>query len=211
MSNLGYLRVSTFVQDADNQRLALLEFARRENLRIDDFLQVTVSSRKSFKHRRIDELLARVQPGDQIIVAELSRLGRSVGEIVSIVDSLVKRQVSLIAIKEGIRLNGVQDIQTKIMVTIISLLSEIERDLLSSRTKEGLIAARAKGKTLGRPKGSLGITKLDGREASIQDLLEKRVSIASIAKIHGVNRATVYSFMRSRGLSRPTSAGSIAG
>lgn len=202
MANLGYLRVSTLLQDVDNQKLALLEFARRERMQVDDFIEVTVSSRKSFKLRRLDEVLAKLQETDTLIVAELSRLGRSVGEVVSLVAELVRRKINLITIKENIRLSGHQDIQTKVMITVISLLAELERDLLSARTKEGLIAARARGKTLGRPRGSLGTSKLTGQELAIQGLLDKHVSIASIAKIHSVDRATVYSFIASRGLVR---------
>ena len=108
--------------------------------------------------------------------------------------------IRFIAVKEGIRLNGSQDMQTKVMVTMFSLFAEIERDLISMRTKEGLAAARASGKKLGRPKGALGKLELGGREDEIRRFLALDISKASIAKITGVDRSTLYNFIRSRGL-----------
>ena len=104
-----------------------------------------MSSRKSTKQRGIDELLERLNPGDTLITSELSRLGRSLGQIIQIVDELVKRKVIFIAVKENIKLNAKQDIQTKVMVAMFGLFAEIERDLISERTKQGLAVARKKG------------------------------------------------------------------
>lgn len=200
MKTIAYLRVSKDSQDVKNQRLAILEFARKEKVEVDDFVEITVSSRKSTKERKVDQLLEQLDTGDMLIVSELSRMGRSVGEIITTVDILVKKKIRFIAVKEGIRLNGSQDMQTKVMVTMFSLFAEIERDLISMRTKEGLAAAKASGKKLGRPKGVLGKSKLDGREDEIERLLALNVSKASIAKITGVDRSTLYNFIRSRGL-----------
>ena len=148
----------------------------------------------------IDLLLEKLETADMLIVSELSRMGRSVGEIIATVDTLVKKKIRFITVKENIRLNGSQDIQTKVMVTMFSLFAEIERDLISMRTKEGLAAAKASGKKLGRRKGALGKSKLDGREDEIKRLLDLDVSKASIAKITGVDRSTLYNFIRSRGI-----------
>jgi DNA invertase Pin-like site-specific DNA recombinase len=148
----------------------------------------------------LDTVLAQVHPGDLILVSELSRLGRSVGQIIQLVDRLLKQRVQLVAIKENIRLNGIQDLQTKVMITLFGLFAEIERDLIAERTKEGLAAARAKGRLPGRPKGVLGTSKLTGREAEIQSLLAKTVSKASIAKILGTSRSTLHHFIQSRRL-----------
>jgi DNA invertase Pin-like site-specific DNA recombinase len=200
MLTLAYLRVSKDTQDVTHQRLAILEFARRERLTVDEFLEVSISSRRSIKERKVDLLLARLAPGDILIVSELSRLGRSVGEIITTVDTLVKGQIQLRAIKEGLRLNGAQDLHTRVMVTMFGLFAEIERELISLRTKEALAAARAAGKRLGRPRGTRGRSKLDGKETQIKELLALHVSKASIAKITGVDRATLYHFMRSRRL-----------
>ena len=200
MKTIAYLRVSTGGQDLDSQRLAILDYAHRHRLHVDDFVEVTVSSRKTLKARGLDGLCAGMQAGDLLLVSELSRLGRSVGQIIQIVDDLVKNQIRLVAIKEDIRLDGRQDIQSKVMVTLFGLFAEIERDLISERTREGLAAAKAKGHLAGRPKGSLGQSRLDGREAEIKMLLGKQVSKASIAKIMDVSRSTLLHFIRSRAL-----------
>ena len=133
-------------------------------------------------------MLLRTIAASLLLPRELSRLGRSLGQIIQAVDQLLKKGVSLIAIKESIRLEGKQDLQTKVTIALFGLFAEIERDLISERTKEGLAAARARGRLLGRPKGSLGPSKLDGKEGEIQMLLGKKVSKASIAKILDVAR-----------------------
>ena len=122
------------------------------------------------------------------------------GEIITTVDTLVRKNIRFIAVKEGIRLNGEQSLQTKVMITMFSLFAEIERELISMRTKEALAKAKAEGKKLGRPKGALGKSKLDGKKEEIRKLLELKVSKASIAKITGVDRSTLYNFIKSRGI-----------
>lgn len=200
MKTIAYLRVSKDSQDVRNQRLAILEFAQREKLAISEFMELSGSSRRSPKARQIDLLLTRLASGDTLIVSELSRMGRSVGEILTTVDALVKQRVQFMAIKEGIRLNGAQNLQSKVMITLFGLFADIERELISMRTKEGLAAARAAGKRLGRPKGKLGQSRLNGKEEEIQRLLSLHVSKSSIAKITGVDRSTLYHFIRSRHL-----------
>lgn len=203
MKTVAYLRVSTGGQDLDSQRLAILDYAHRHHLHIDDFVEVTVSSRKTLKERGVEGLCAGLQAGDLMLVSELSRLGRSVGQIIQVVDSLVKNHIRFVAIKENIQLNGQQqDIQSKVMVTMFGLFAEIERDLISERTREGLAAARAKGNLPGRPKGSHGQSRLDGKEAEIRVLLGKQVSKTSIAKIMDVSRSTLLHFIRSRALGK---------
>lgn len=200
MRTVAYLRISTGGQELDNQRLAILDYAHRHHLQIDEFLEIQASSRRSLKERGLEGLFAGMHGGDLMLVSELSRLGRSVGQIIQIVDDLVKHQIRFIAIKENIQLDGQQDMQSKVMVTMFGLFAEIERDLISQRTCEGLVAARAKGHLPGRPKGSRGQSRLDGKEAEISMLLGKKVSKASIAKIMDVSRSTMLHFIRSRGL-----------
>jgi len=200
MKTVAYLRISTGGQDLDNQRLAILDYAHRHRLQIDEFLEIQASSRRSLKERGLEGVFAGMHGGDLMLVSELSRLGRSVGQIIQIVDDLVKHQIRFIAIKENIQLDGQQDMQSKVMVTMFGLFAEIERDLISQRTCEGLVAARAKGHLPGRPKGSRGQSRLDGKEAEISMLLGKKVSKASIAKIMDVSRSTMLHFIRSRGL-----------
>lgn len=131
MNTIAYLRVSTGGQELSNQRLAILDYAQHHHLHIDKFLEVQASSRKSLKERGIDGLFADIAAGDLVLVSELSRLGRSVGQVIQIVDDLLKHQIRLVAIKENIHLDGKQDIQSKVMVTMFGLFAEIERDLIS--------------------------------------------------------------------------------
>ena len=178
MRTIAYLRISTAGQDCNNQRLAILDYAHQHKMTIDEFVSIQVSSQKTLKQRGILELLDSLEPKDILLVSELSRLGRSVGQIIQMVDYLVKNQIRLVAIKES-----------------------IERDLISERTKEGIAAARAKGKVIGRPKGILGKSKFDGNEDDIRLLLRKEVGITSIAKIMGVSRTTLRHFIKTRKLS----------
>src|SRR4051795_4180804 len=211
MKTIAYLRVSTGSQDLANQKLAVLDYARQKGFAVDRFIEAKVSSRKGRGQRRIEELLGSLAAGDRLVVSELSRLGRSLGQVIQIVDELVKRKVRFTAIKESIRFEGKQDLQTKVMIALFGLFAEVERDLISERTKEGLAAARAKGRLLGRPKGSRGKSKLDGKEGEIRMLLEKEVSKASIAKIVGVSRTALHHFIRTRKISPKASKGKPRG
>jgi DNA invertase Pin-like site-specific DNA recombinase len=122
--------------------------------------EAQASSRKTPAQRGIEDLLGTLAAGDRLVVSELSRLGRSLGQVIRIVDELVKQKVHFVAIKEAIRFDEKQDMQTKVMIALFGLFAEVERELISQRTKEGLAVARAKGRLLGRPKGSLGKSKL---------------------------------------------------
>src|SRR5258708_3524557 len=207
MKTVAYLRISTGSQDLANQKLAILDYASTNRFAIDRFVEAQASSRKGRDQRRVEELLGVLAAGDRLVVSELSRLGRSLGQVIQLVDELVKRKVRFIAIKEAIRFEGKQDMQTKVMVALFGLFAEVERDLISERTKEGLVAARARGRLLGRPKGSRGRSKLDGKEGEIRMLLEKQVSQASIAKIMGVSSTNLRHFIRPRKLTPETSNG----
>jgi DNA invertase Pin-like site-specific DNA recombinase len=200
MSVWAYLRVSRDGQDTNHQRFAILEFAHKEKLHIDDFIEVEVSSRRSRKERCIDFLSDSLKEGDSLIVSELSRLGRSLGEVVSLVDDLHKRKIKFIAIKEKIHLADKYDMQSKVAITFFSLFAELERDLNSLRTKEALAALKREGKRLGRPKGIVGKSRLDGKETEISKLVGLKVSKTSIARIMEVDRSTLLNFMRSRKL-----------
>ena len=196
MKTVAYLRVSTGSQNLANQKLAILEHARQKHFAVDRFVEVQASSRQGRDQRRSDELLDSLTAGDRLVVSELSRLG----QVIQIVEELVKRKICFTAIKESIHFEGKQDLQTKVMIALFGLFAEVERDLISERTKEGLAAARAKGRLLGRPKGALGKSKLDGKEEEIRILLQKQVSKASIAKIVGVSRTALHHFINSRKL-----------
>jgi DNA invertase Pin-like site-specific DNA recombinase len=211
MKTIAYLRVSTGSQDLANQKLAVLDYARQKQFAIDRFVEAQASTRKGRDQRRIEELLGTLATGDRLVVSELSRLGRSLSQVIQIVDELVKRKIRFIAIKEAIRFEGKQDMQNKVMVALFGLFAEVERDLISERTKEGMAAARARGRLLGRPKGSLGTSQLDGKEGEIRLLLEKEVSKRSIAKIVGVSATALRHFVRTRKLAPEASKGRARG
>ena len=200
VKTVAYLRVSTAQQDVRSQRIAIREYARKHDFRIDDFIEATASEQVPEKRQRLDGLINVLQRGDRLVVSELSRLGRSLGQIVAILDALAKAGVAFVAMKENIRIEGKRDIQTKVMTTLFALFAEVERDLISERTREGLAKARASGRKLGRPKGSLGVSRLSGKEDDIRRFLELGVSKTAIAKLTGVSRTTLYSFMSTRGL-----------
>ena len=198
MKTVAYLRVSTGSQDLATQKLVILDFTQKRRFTVDEFIESQASSRKSPIERRIEEMLGTLQSGDRLLVSELSRLGRSLGQVLQIVATLIERKIRFIAIKEAIEVEGKQDLRTKVMIALFGLFAEVERDLISERTKEGLAAAKAKGKLLGRPKGALGKSKLDGKEEDIRMLLGKEVSKASIAKILDVSRSALYHFIETR-------------
>ena len=200
MKTVAYLRVSTRSQDLANQKNAILDYAQRKRIAVDRFIEMQVSSRRVRHRESIENLLLDLEAGDRLLVSELSRLGRSLGQVIQIVDTLVHRKIQFTAIKENINFEGKQDMQTKVMVALFGLFAEVERDLISERTKEGLATAKAQGRLLGRRKGQAGKSKLDGKEQVIRDLLNKNVSKSSIAKILVVSRTALYHFIKTRQL-----------
>ena len=200
MKTLAYLRVSGSAQDLKNQKFEILEYAQKNNLKVDEFIEVEISSRKDKDERRITELFGKLNGEDTLIVSELSRLGRSTVEVITMVNALIEMKVRFIAIKQNLVINGKNDLQTKVMITMFGLFSELERDLISNRTVEALKAKRASGVTLGRPKGKLGISKLDDKREHIQELLNHRVSKSAIARMLGVSRTTLIEFIESRNI-----------
>lgn len=148
---IAYLRVSTVKQDLQNQMIEIENYCSKEGIKIDETIRVELSSRRSRKDRLIDNLLKDLRSGDTLVVAELSRLGRSLVEVVDTVNTLIKKKVKFVAIKQGMQINGKNDMATKMLVGMFGLMAEIERDLISERTKAGLVRARAEGKKLGNP------------------------------------------------------------
>lgn len=198
---IAYVRVSTDDQDYRNQKFEILNYCDRSGMKVDKWLEVEMSSRRSAKDRRIDELLSNLKSNDRLLVSELSRLGRSTGEVIQLIKSLTDQKIEFVAVKQGFRINSQnnKDMTSKVMVTIFSLLAELERDLISERTKMGLARARASGKKLGRPKGP-GKSKLDGKEDVIIGFLDKGVTRANIARILDVTWGTMDNFIKTRGL-----------
>lgn len=180
---VAYLRASTDKQDIQNQKYEILDYANTRSLKVDEWMAITISSRKTTKQRRIDELLEKLQDSDTLIVTELSRLGRSTAEVIGLVNELIGRQIRMVVIKQNLDLNQ-HDMSSKIITTIFSLLAELERDLISLRTKEALAAKRAAGVKLGKPKGTVQESKFDEQRERIEELLGLGVSIRRIAYKH---------------------------
>lgn len=181
----AYLRASTDKQDLDQQRLQILDYARTHQLHIDEFIAITISSRKSAKERRIDELQERLSAGDTLIVTELSRLGRSTGQIISLIDELLQQDICVIVIKQQLMLDRNQsDLQSLTMVTLLSLFAEMERMMISRRTKEALATKKAQGIKLGKPLGTVQESIYDNDRERIVELLQLGVSIRHISTHH---------------------------
>ncbi len=152
MLTLGYIRVSTELQDLSKQKHLLLEYAQQQRIVIDQFIEIEVSSRKTPYERRITELLELLSSGDHLLVAELSRLGRNMLETLNIITDLSEKGIRITFVRQPELSTTGQ--HGKLLLAIYSYFAESERDYISLRTKQGLAAARAQGKLLGRPKGS---------------------------------------------------------
>lgn len=196
----AYLSVSTGGQDLDQQKLAIFDDARRPCTPGADLMELHGALGSPAQREQWLALIDTLEPGDRFIVSELSRLGRSLNPILQIVDRFIGKGIRLVAMKESIRFEGKPNLQTKAMIALFGLLAEVEQDLIAERIKDGLAAAKAKGKQLGRPKGALGKSKLDGKEEAIKRLLHKKVSKASMARIVGVSPMTLHHFIRTRKL-----------
>ena len=177
---IAYIRTSTDKQDLNNQKLEIFEFAKKNKLEVDDFIQMTISSRKTSKERRIDEMIASFNDADTLIVTELSRLGRSTAEVIGLVNELIKKQVRVIIIKQGLDIKQ-HDMNSKVMITLFSLFAELERDLISVRTKDALASKKAQGIQLGKPKGTIQKSKFDKDVYKIKELLQLGLSVRKIA------------------------------
>lgn len=197
---IAYIRTSTDKQDLNNQKLEIFEFAKKNKLEVDDFIQMTISSRKTSKERRIDEMLLTLEDADTLIVTELSRLGRSTAEVIGLVNELIKKQVRVIAIKQNLDIKQ-HDMTSKVMITLFSLFSELERDLISSRTKEALANKRAQGIKLGKPKGTVQKSKFDQDIVKIKELLTLGLSVRKIANFLGyTNHIGLNTYVKKRAL-----------
>ena len=193
----GYIRVSTDKQTVDNQRYEIERFCSTNHLEIDQWIEETISGTKSPEKRLLGSLLAEVKAGDMIICSELSRLGRSLFMIMSILNHLMLNDVRIWTIKDNYRLGD--NIQSKVLAFAFGLSAEIERELISQRTKEALARRRSEGKILGRPCGRKSTrVKLSGREQEIRALVARNFSKSAIGRIYGVNRITVDTFLKER-------------
>ena len=200
MAIFGYVRVSTEEQNVKNQRHEILEYANRNHLHVSDWREFEISSTKSKTERGINELMDKLMPGDILIVSELSRLGRNTGEVLEIINQLIAKQVGFISIKENLNITDKLDVTSKVTVTLFSLFSELERDLISERTKQALAARKAQGIKLGKPKGTIQKSVLDEHKEKIIELLGYSVSKSAIARIVGTSRVNLFEYIKRRNL-----------
>ena len=193
----GYIRVSSDKQTVENQRFEISNFCEKNSLTIDVWVEETISGMTRVENRKLGKLLKRMKKGDILICSELSRLGRNLLMIMGVLNECMNRDIQVWTIKDNYRLGS--DINSKVLAFAFGLSAEIERNLISQRTKEALARKKAEGVVLGRPKGSKSAkTKLTGQEKQIKELLEKKVSYSAIGRILGVHRLTVSAFVKER-------------
>ncbi len=192
----GYIRVSTDKQTIENQRFEINSFCLKQHLHIDGWIEETISGTKNYDKRKLGELLNIVQKDDLIICAELSRLGRNLFMIMEILHICMNKECKVWTIKDNYRLGD--DIQSKVLAFAFGLSAEIERNLISQRTKEALAFRKAQGIHIGRKTGSHNSkVKLSGYEEIIQELLILGFSKAEISRTLNVDRSTVWRFLKS--------------
>jgi DNA invertase Pin-like site-specific DNA recombinase len=193
----GYIRVSSDKQTVENQRFEINKFCEREELNIDGWIEETISGTKSYSKRELGRLLKKVQKDDLIVCAELSRLGRNLFMIMEILNICMAKECKVWTIKDNYRLG--EDIQSKVLAFAFGLSAEIERNLISQRTKEALARKKAEGIILGRPKGRKSDPdkyKLYRKKILISELLDAGISQRKIAKICKVDRNTLSRFLK---------------
>ena len=199
---IAYLRTSTDKQDLNNQKLEILEWARKKEMKVNEFVQITMSSRKTSKQRRIEEVLQTLNDSDILVVTELSRLGRSTADVIALVNELVARNIRVIILKQNLDISQ-HDMTSKIVITLFSLFAERERDLMSLRTKEALAAKKQQGVTLGKPKGTIQKSKFDADLERIKGLLKLGLSMHKIALLLGYkNHLALNTYINKRKLRR---------
>lgn len=189
----GYIRVSTDKQTVENQRFEIINFSKSKGMVIDKWIEETISGTKSPDKRRLGLLLENVGEGDIIICSELSRLGRNLLMIMSILNQLMEKKCIIYTIKDNYVLGN--DIQSKVLAFAFGLSAEIERNLISQRTTEALKRKKASGIVLGRPKGIAKKVKLSSDMELVQELLALKIPKAKIARLFNVSTPTLYNFI----------------
>lgn len=198
MSVIAYIRKSTDKQSFEHQEYEINQYAEKNALKIDRWVEESISSRKELRKRKLGELLGELQEGDVLLTTEISRLGRSLLEVMGILQTCLEKNCQVITIKENYHLGN--DIQSQVLGFAFSLSAQIERNLISQRTKMSLDNIKASGKKLGRPFGAESKRlKLSKNTKRIRDLLDKKVPKAQIARIMGVQKITLRRFIKRMG------------
>lgn len=191
----GYCRVSTAHQTEENQHFVIENFAKQNNIVIDSWVEEKISSGKKLQDRKLGALLKKLQSGDILITTEISRLGRSLLEVMGILQMCLERNCQVWTLKENFRLGA--DIQSKVLAFAFGLSAELSRSLLKERVRESLARLKANGKKLGRPIGAQSKQlKLSKNKKRINTLIDKGISKNEIARIMRVNKVTLYNYLR---------------
>lgn len=193
----GYIRVSSDRQTVENQRFEINNFCKENNIKIDNWIEETISGTKNYDKRELGKLLKEVKEGDLIICAEISRLGRNLLMIMEILNICMNKGCKIWTIKDKYRLG--EDIQSKVLAFAFGLSAEIERNLISQRTKEALARKKSEGIKLGRPKGKQNAKnkyKLHKKEKLIRELMQAKIPKSQIAKICKVSRQTLTEYLK---------------
>ena len=191
----GYIRVSTDQQSTSNQKFEINRFATSHNIKIDRWVEETISSRKPLNKRKLGSLLAELKDGDILISTEISRLGRSLLEVMGILQHCLAQNCQIWTLKENYKLGS--DIASKVLAFAFGLSAEIERQLISDRTKMSLDKLKSQGKHLGRPFGAKSKSlKLSKNTKKVKDLMAKGLPKAQIARLLGVDKLTLYRFLK---------------
>lgn len=194
MAVIGYIRVSSNKQTLEHQHFEIEQYVKNKGLTVDTWIEEKISSRKALKTRKLGALLDNLQENDILITCEISRLGRSLLEVMKILENCLSKNCQVITIKENYYLGN--DLQSKVMAFAFGLAAEIERSLISQRTKSSLANLKASGKKLGRPfSAESKKLKLSKNTRKIKKLLAKGISKSQIAKILGVQRSTLRRFI----------------
>lgn len=190
---IGYLRVSTTEQDLEKNKADIRKLADEKRLGQVDWVEEKISGVKDWKKRKLGEVFSTLKKGDAVIVSELSRLGRSTLQILEIMKEAREREIAVHAVKGGWSLNG--SMECKIVLTMLAMIAEIERDLISERTKEGLRARKEAGVKLGRPKGP-GKSKLDQHKDEILALLNNGSTKTFVSRKYNTSLPNLYNWIK---------------
>lgn len=194
MSIIGYIRVSSNKQTLEHQRYEIEQYMKKRGLKVNKWIEEKISSRKALKNRKLGTLLDELKEDDILIACEISRLGRSLLEVMRILETCLNKNCQVWTIKENYQLGN--DIQSKVLAFAFGLAAEIERNLISQRTKASLANIKAAGKKLGRPVAAESKRlKLASNTRKIEKLLTKGVSISQMAKMLSVQRSTLRRFI----------------
>jgi len=200
LANYSYLRISTSQQNNSKNKGDILNHVNDLRLGGDvEFVEEVCSGKVSWKDRKLKNLFESMEEGDNLVVSEMSRLGRSMLDVMQMLSLASERSINIYAVKGNWKLDD--SLQSKVLAFAFSLAAEIEREMISARTKEALAVAKSRGVRLGRPRGP-GKSKLDAFEPEIVSLLKNHSSLTYVADRYGVATGTLHNWLRKRDIDR---------